>query len=113
MAPTQNDDLVDFGLANGEKSSVAKAAKAATSGDRKAIEETEVELRVVLGTATLRVRDILKLGRGAVVELDRSVRSTADVYVAGFFVGRGDVAMLEERMGVTITELFKSERAKR
>jgi TatD DNase family protein len=68
MAPT-GDDFDGFGSG----APIAQAAASATGNDRKAIEETEVELRVVLGTATLRVRDILKLGRGAVVELDRSI----------------------------------------
>ena len=78
--------------------------------NRLAIEDTEVELRVVLGTATLRVRDILKLGRGAVVELDRSITSTADVYVAGYFVGRGEVMITDDRMRVKLIEVFASDR---
>jgi len=82
-------------------------------GERPAIEETDVELRVVLGTANLRVRDILKLGRGAVVELDRSISAHADVYVAGYFVGRGEVTVIDDRMGVRLTDIFKSERAGR
>jgi flagellar motor switch protein FliN len=108
MAPT-GDDFDGFGSG----APIAQAAASATGNDRKAIEETEVELRVVLGTATLRVRDILKLGRGAVVELDRSIRSAADVYVAGYFIGRGEVTVIEDRMGVTLSDIFKSERNRR
>ena len=52
----------------------------------RAVEDAEVEMRVVLGTATLRVRDLLKLGRGAVVELDHKVNAPSDVYVAGILV---------------------------
>ncbi|MEI7606064.1 MAG: FliM/FliN family flagellar motor switch protein, partial [Rhodospirillaceae bacterium] len=47
----------------------------------RAVEDAEVEMRVVLGTAILRVRDLLKLGRGAVVELDRKINAPSDVYV--------------------------------
>ena len=50
-----------------------------------AIGDADVELRVVLGTSMVRVRDLLKLGRGAVVELDRKVNAPSDIYVSGTF----------------------------
>ena len=73
----------------------------------RAVEDAEVEMRVVLGTATLRVRDLLKLGRGAVVELDRKVNAPSDVYVAGILVARGEVTIVEDRLAVTISDFIK------
>ena len=64
-------------------------------------------MRVVLGTATLRVRDLLKLGRGAVVELDRKINAPSDVYVAGILVARGEVTIVEDRLAVTISDFIK------
>ena len=73
----------------------------------RAIEDADVEMRVVLGTAILRVRDLLKLGRGAVVELDRKINSPSDVYVAGILVARGEVTIVEDRLAVTISDFIK------
>jgi len=73
----------------------------------RAIEDANVEMRVVLGTATLRVRDLLKLGRGAVVELDRKINAPSDVYVAGILVARGEVTIVEDRLAVTISDFIK------
>jgi len=74
----------------------------------RAIEDANVEMRVVLGTAILRVRDLLKLGRGAVVELDRKVTAPSDVYVAGILVARGEVTIVEDRLAVTISDFIKT-----
>ena len=74
----------------------------------RAVEDAEVEMRVVLGTAQLRVRDLLKLGRGAVVELDRKVNAPSDVYVAGILVARGEVTIVEDRLAVTISDFIKA-----
>lgn len=73
----------------------------------RAIEDASVEMRVVLGTAQLRVRDLLKLGRGAVVELDRKINAPSDVYVAGILVARGEVTIVEDRLAVTISDFIK------
>ena len=74
----------------------------------RAIEDASVEMRVVLGTAILRVRDLLKLGRGAVVELDRKINAPSDVYVAGILVARGEVTIVEDRLAVTISDFIKT-----
>ncbi|CAK0749869.1 Flagellar motor switch protein FliN [Azospirillaceae bacterium] len=73
-----------------------------------AIQDAPIEMRVVLGTSMLRVRDLLKLGRGAVVELDRKINAPSDVYVAGILVARGEVTIVEDRLAVTITDFVRS-----
>jgi flagellar motor switch protein FliN/FliY len=73
-----------------------------------AIHEAEVELRVVLGTAILRVSDVLKLGRGAVVELNRNISAPSDILAAGILVARGQVAIVEDRLAIQITDFVKS-----
>ena len=57
------------------------------------------------------VSALLKLGRGAVVELDRKVGEAIDIYVNNRLVARGDIVMIEDRLGVTMTEIIKTERA--
>ena len=86
----------------------------ANSGDADtdafAIGDAPVEIKVVIGTAMLRVRDLLKLGRGAVVELDRQLKDPTDVYVEGVLVARGEVAIIDDKIGVTLTDFVKSNR---
>jgi len=80
------------------------------SMDSFAIGDAEVEIKVVIGTAQLRVRDLLKLGRGAVVELDRQLKDPTDVYVEGVLVARGEVVIVDDKIGVTLTSFVKSNR---
>jgi len=55
---------------------------------------------------------LLKLGRGAVVELDRKLGEAIDIYVNNRLVARGEVVMVEDnRLGVTMTEIVKADRA--
>jgi len=72
-----------------------------------ALGEAEVELRVVLGTANLRVSDVLKLGRGAVVELDRSINAPSDIMAAGILIARGQVTIVEDNLAIQISEFVK------
>jgi flagellar motor switch protein FliN/FliY len=76
-----------------------------------AVYDIPVQVSAVLGKATMQVAQLLKLGRGAVVELDRKVGEAIDIYVNNRLVARGEVVIVEDRLGVTMTEIIKSERA--
>ena len=70
--------------------------------------EIIVELSVVLGSASLRIHQLLKLGRGAVVELDRSLNDYVDIYANNILIGRGEVVITDdETIGIAVTELIK------
>jgi flagellar motor switch protein FliN/FliY len=75
-----------------------------------AVYAVPVEVSAVLGKATMPVSSLLKLGRGAVVELDRKVGEAIDIYVNNRLVARGEVVVVEDRLGITMTEIIKSER---
>jgi flagellar motor switch protein FliN len=76
-----------------------------------AVYDIPVTVSAVLGKATMQVSQILKLGRGAVVELDRKLGEAIDIYVNNRLVARGEVVMLDEtRIGVTMTEIVKGDR---
>ncbi len=79
--------------------------------DVTAIYDIPVQISAVLGRSTMQVSQLLKLGRGAVVELDRKVGEAIDIYVNNRLVARGEVVVVEDRLGVTMTEIVKSERA--
>ena len=75
-----------------------------------AVYDIPVQVSAVLGRATMQVSQLLKLGRGAVVELDRKVGEAIDVYVNNRLVARGEVVIVDERLGITMTEIIKSDR---
>ena len=80
--------------------------------DMEAVYDIPVTVSAVLGKATMQVSQLLKLGRGAVVELDRKLGEAIDIYVNNRLVARGEVVMVDEnRLGVTMTEIVKADRA--
>lgn len=79
--------------------------------DVEAIYDIPVQISAVLGRSTMQVSQLLKLGRGAVVELDRKVGEAIDIYVNNRLVARGEVVVVEDKLGVTMTEIIKSDRA--
>jgi len=72
-----------------------------------ALLDVEVEITAVLGTATMAVSQILKLGRGAVVELNRNVGEDIEVHANNRMVAHGEVVVVEDRLGVNLTDLIK------
>jgi len=81
-----------------------------TAKDLEAVYDIPVQVSAVLGKATMQVSQLLKLGRGAVVELDRKVGEAVDIYVNNRLVARGEVVVVDERLGVTMTEIVKIDR---
>ncbi|HRI76811.1 MAG TPA: flagellar motor switch protein FliN [Alphaproteobacteria bacterium] len=79
--------------------------------DIDAIYDIPVQISAVLGKSSMQVSQLLKLGRGAVVELDRKVGEAIDIYVNNRLVARGEVIVVEDRLGVTMTEIVKSDRS--
>jgi len=79
--------------------------------DLEAIYEIPVQVTAVLGKSTMPVNQLLKLGRGAVVPLDRKVGEAIDIYVNNRLVARGEVVVTEDRLGVTMTEIVKSDKS--
>ena len=76
-----------------------------------AVYDIPVQVSAVLGKANMQVSQLLKLGRGAVVELDRKVGEAVDIYVNNRLVARGEVVVVEDRLGVTMTEIIKLDRS--
>jgi flagellar motor switch protein FliN/FliY len=84
--------------------------KPRSAADLEAVYDIPVQVAAVLGKATMQVSDLLRLGRGAVVELDRKVGEAIDIYVNNRLVARGEVVVVEDRLGVTMTEIIKTDR---
>ncbi len=83
----------------------------AMANDVTAIYDIPVQISAVLGRSNMQVSQLLKLGRGAVVELDRKVGEAIDIYVNNRLVARGEVVVVEDKLGVTMTEIVKSDKS--
>src|ERR1043165_2320218 len=72
--------------------------------------DVPVQVSAVLGRSKMDVGELLKLGPGPVLELDRRVGEAIDIYVNNRLVARGEVVLVEDKLGVTMTEIIKAER---
>lgn len=68
--------------------------------------EIPVEIRVVLGSTLLSVNDIINLKTGSIVELDQQIGQPIDVYVNNRLIAKGEIVVVEENIGVTLTEII-------
>ncbi|MDP6691733.1 MAG: flagellar motor switch protein FliN [Alphaproteobacteria bacterium] len=78
-----------------------------SAADLAVVYNIPVKVSAVLGRSTMQVSSLLKMGRGAVIELDRKVGEAIDIYVNNRLVARGEVVVVDERLGVTMTEIIK------
>ena len=83
-----------------------------SSQDLEAVYDIPVQVSAVLGKSTMQVSQLLKLGRGAIVELDRKVGEAIDIYVNNRLVARCEVVVVEDRLGITMTEIIKTDRTR-
>ena len=81
------------------------------ASDLEALFDVPVKVSAVLGRARMDVGDLLNLGPGTVLELDRKVGEAIDIYVNNRLVARGEVVLVEEKLGVTMTEIIKADRS--
>ncbi|MBI3439587.1 MAG: flagellar motor switch protein FliN [Proteobacteria bacterium] len=78
-----------------------------SAADLAAVYEVPINIQAVLGRANMEVASLLRLSRGSVIELDRKVGEAIDIYVNNRLVARGEVVVVDERLGVTMTEIIK------
>src|SRR5215470_11962074 len=81
------------------------------ASDLEAVFDVPVQVSAVLGRSKMDVGELLKLGPGTVLELDRRVGEAIDIYVNNRLVARGEVVLVEDKLGVTMTEIIKAERS--
>lgn len=79
-----------------------------TADDLEAVFDVPVRISVVLGRTKMPVASLLKMDVGTVVELDRQVGEAIDIYVNERLVARGEIVLVEDRLGVTMTEIIKA-----
>ena len=111
MGEEENLQLTEFENAGEAQETNNAEASRGSSKELDAVYDVPVQVSAVLGRAQMQVSQLLKLGRGAVVELDRKVGEAVDIYVNNRLVARGEVVVVEDRLGVTMTEIIKTDRA--
>ena len=74
-----------------------------------AIYDVPVQVSAVLGKTSMPISQLIRLGRGAILELDRKVGESIDVVVNNRLVAKGEVVIVDERIGITMTEIIKSD----
>lgn len=99
------------GVEGAEEGAQPGDAEERFAADLEAVFDVPVHVSAVLGKTHMEVSQLLKLGRGAVVELDRKVGEAIDIYVNNRLVARGEVVVVDERLGVTMTEIIKGGNA--
>jgi len=71
--------------------------------------DVPLEVSAILGHVELKVSDVLKLSQGSVIELDKKVGEPVDVKINGKVVARGEVVLVGDKIGVTLTEIVKND----
>jgi flagellar motor switch protein FliN/FliY len=79
-----------------------------SASDLEAVFDVPVRISVVLGRARIPVSSLLKMDVGTVVELDRQVGEAVEIFINGRLVARGEIVLVENRLGVTMTEIVKA-----
>lgn len=72
-----------------------------------AVFDVPVNVKAVLGRATMDVASLLELGSGSLIELDRKVGEAIDIFINNRLVARGELVVVDNNLGVTMTEIIK------
>jgi flagellar motor switch protein FliN/FliY len=78
-----------------------------------ALYEVPVQISVVLGKTTMPLNQLLKLGKGAVIELERTVGDPIDIYVNNKMVAKGEIVVVDNKIGVTLTEVVTTDKERK
>ena len=92
QSDTENQSKIDVGIEN-----------------LKVLENIEVKLTVEVGSSELKIRDLLRLNEGSVVELERLAGDPLDILANGVPIAKGEVVMVGERFGIRFTEVADPE----
>ena len=88
----------------------AVSSSPASAENLRVLENIDVMLSVEVGNTELKIRDLLRLNEGSVIELDRLAGDPLDIMVNGTMIAKGEVVMVGERFGVRFTEIVDPEK---
>ncbi|ODT68814.1 MAG: flagellar motor switch protein FliN [Pelagibacterium sp. SCN 63-23] len=114
MAEPENDITATEGLSLDEMTAPERDARnqanvERSAADLEAVFDVPVRVSVVLGRTKMPVSTLLKLDTGTVIELDRQVGEAVEIFINDRLVARGEIVLVENRLGVTMTEIIKPQ----
>lgn len=109
--PMQEDESPTFQMPQAAPSAggAAPAVSADDPGSIEVLLDIPLEISVELGRVKMLVRDVVDLGSGSIVEIDKAAGEPVDVLVNGRLVARGEVVVIEDNFGVRLTEIMSPQ----
>ena len=98
---------------NTEGESLSNTIKAFSAGedvDLEAINDVPIDIKVVLGEAEITVEELLKMGKGAIISLDKKIGEPVELFVNNRCVAKGEIVVVEDKIGITMTEVLRKEK---
>ncbi|MCO6160007.1 flagellar motor switch protein FliN [Asaia lannensis NBRC 102526] len=103
------EDFASEPLDSSDSTTETAAAGSSTAPRTEAVYDIPVKITAVIGTATMPVSQLLRLGRGAVVELNKKLGEAVDIYANNRLIARGELVVVDDNnIGVTMTEILSS-----
>ncbi|WP_438383743.1 flagellar motor switch protein FliN [Asaia sp. BMEF1] len=103
------EDFTSESFGTSDASAETAPAQDASAGRSDAVYDIPVKITAVIGTATMPVSQLLRLGRGAVVELNKKLGEAVDIYANNRLIARGELVVVDDNnIGVTMTEILSS-----
>lgn len=78
-----------------------------SASDLEAVYDIPVKVSAILGKSKIKVSQLLKISKGTIIELDKKVGEAIDIYVNNNLVARGEVVVVDDKLGITMTEIVK------
>ena len=110
MADEQEDQTAESGSTSQTTGLGAGGSSKVTAENLRVLENVEVQMTVEVGKTEIKIRDLLRLNEGAVIELDRLAGDPLDILVNGTMIAKGEIVMVGERFGVRFTEIVDPEK---
>ena len=82
----------------------------ASADNLRVLENIDVKLTVEVGSAELKIKELLRLNEGSVIELDRLAGDPLDILINGTMIAKGEVVMVGERFGFRFVEIVDPQK---
>jgi flagellar motor switch protein FliN len=113
----ENEDINDFesdleGIAGAAEQVGSVAMSAAKQGGGHSLDlilDVTLQVTVEVGRARMTIQDLLQLGQGSVMELEKLAGEPLDIYVNGKAIARGEAVIVNEKFGVRLTDILSPE----
>ena len=113
MAEEENtaaDNVAEDKVAEEQISSQNENLNSASADNLRVLENIDVKLTVQVGSAELKIRELLRLNEGSVIELDRLAGDPLDILINGTMIAKGEVVMVGERFGIRFSEIVDPQK---